>query len=63
MNRVVATYHIDQHEVTLVEAIEDEGLVYYVIVDGLPGEEWFAEPPDEDELRRIVTRRALREGE
>ena len=58
MDRVVATYRVDEHEVALVETIEDEGVVYYVLVDGLPGDERFGEPPDEDELRRVVTRRA-----
>jgi hypothetical protein len=60
MDRVVATYRLDGHEVALVEAVEDEGVVYSVIVDGRPGDERFGQPPDEDELRRVVTRRVSR---
>ncbi|MEQ7129243.1 hypothetical protein ABN034_32585 [Actinopolymorpha sp. B11F2] len=57
MDRVVATYRVDSHEVVIVESVEDEGTYFHVMVDGLEGEETFAVPPSAEELTRIVDRR------
>lgn len=63
MERILATHHFGPHVVSVVEHVEDEGLSYSVLVDGLAVGVPAAAPPSfEDVVRGYARWQAGRRG-
>jgi hypothetical protein len=63
MERVVATYRVRGHEVSVVEVFDDDGPGYRLVVDGVAREEILEEVPDLEAVeRRVLHRRLARPG-
>jgi len=54
MDRVVETFRIGPHDVSIVESLNDEGSWFFVVVDEQERDEMLAAPPKREELERML---------
>ncbi len=49
----MSTHRFGRHDVAVIEHVEDEGVTYSVVVDGLPVTAPFGSPPSFEDVVRL----------